>query len=81
MPYTISAAVELMSCLSDVLMPRRMIDGTPKREIQPLRNACAMASVVIELSGIASGQRVKRSTHVRRYVKPWDGGRGPTMSI
>ena len=27
---------------------------------------------------MTSGQRVKRSTQVRRYVNPRDGGRGPT---
>ena len=43
-----------------------MVDGTPNREIQPLRNAFATASAVIELRGMASGHRVNRSTQVRR---------------
>ena len=32
------------------------------------------------MRGNASGQRVKRATQVRRYIKPCDGGRGPTIS-
>ena len=31
--------------------------------------------------GMASGQRVKRSTAVRQYLKPSDVGSGPTMSM
>ena len=30
---------------------------------------------------MASGQRVNRSTQVRRYVYPLDGGSGPTKSM
>ena len=32
-------------------------------------------------SGIASGQRVLRSIIVRRYVKPEEKGKGPTISM
>ena len=42
-----------------------MVDGTPNREIQPLRNTFATASVV------ASGHRVNRSTQVRKKVCGW----------
>ena len=31
--------------------------------------------------GMASGQRVKRLTQVRRYVQPREGGSGPTISM
>ena len=58
-----------------------MVDGTPKRTIQPVTKACAMVGAVMSGRGMASGQRVKRSTQVRRYVNPLDGGSGPTRSI
>ena len=37
-------------------------------------------SVDASTIGIASGQRVDRSTIVKRYLKDCEGGRGPTMS-
>ena len=37
-------------------------------------------SAEISLSGMASGNLVKRSTIVNRYVKPCDAGKGPIMS-
>ena len=55
--------------------------GTPKRAIQPWTYACAIVLVSMSLIGKASGQRVKRSITVRRYLQPRDSGRGPTMSI
>ncbi len=55
--------------------------GVPKRDIHDVMNACATVSAVQSAIGVASGQRVKRSTHVRRYVHPRDEGRGPTRSI
>ena len=58
-----------------------MVEGTPKREMQPARKAWATDSAVMEVRGIASGQRVNLSTHVRRYVNPRDGGSGPTRSM
>ena len=66
-PYTISAAVELMPCLGDVLMPRRM---SGRVSMQASGLGWAMADL-----------RCPRSTHVKRYVKPWVGGRDPTLSI
>ena len=47
----------------------------------PATRACATASAVMHCRGNASGQRVNRSMQVRRYVNPFDGGRGPTMSM
>ena len=56
------------------------VEGEPKRAIQPLTNASATVSAVMFVMGMASGQRVKRSTQVRRYLKPREGGSGPTIS-
>ncbi len=58
-----------------------MVDGIPKRAIQPLRKACATTSAVVEVRGITSGHLVNLSTHVSRYVKPRDRGSGPTKSM
>jgi hypothetical protein len=57
-----------------------MISGTPKWAIQPLNRAAAQSVAVMEERGIASGHRVDLSTTVNRYVKPWEGGSGPTKS-
>ena len=43
-----------------------MVVGTPKRETQPDSKAEAQDSAVASDIGIASGQRVYRSTHVKR---------------
>ena len=40
--------------------------GTPNRAIQCVTNACAQVAVVVLESGMASGQRVKRSITVSR---------------
>ena len=55
--------------------------GTLNHAIQPRRKAWATVSVEVSDSGMTSGQRVKRSTHVSKCVLPFAGGRGPTMSI
>ena len=55
--------------------------GTQKQAIQPVMRACTHSGVVIPRSGIASGQRVLRSIIVRRYVKPEEKGKGPTVSM
>ena len=57
------------------------MEGTPNRENQPELKARATAAAVIDVKGIASGQRVKQSTQVSRYVYPLEGGRGPTISV
>ena len=41
-------------------------DGTPNPAIQPNRNAWVTVSVVVVLSIMTSGQRVKRSTQMSR---------------
>ena len=43
-----------------------IVEGMPKREIQPPRKARATASAVIQVRGMASGHLVKRSTQVSR---------------
>jgi len=48
--------------------------------IQPRTKALATDSAVMFIRGNAYGQCVNLSTHVRRYLYPWDGGRGPTIS-
>jgi hypothetical protein len=57
-----------------------IICGQPKRDIQPVKRARAAVSAVMSGMGMASGQRVKRSTAVRQYVKPADIGSGPLKS-
>lgn len=53
-----------------------------KREIHVcIKCLRATVSAVQSVIGTASGQRVKRSTHVRRYTQPLEGGSGPTKSI
>ena len=51
----------------------RVEAGEPKRAIQPLTNASATVSAVMFAMVMASGQRVKRSTQVRRYLKHREG--------
>ena len=58
-----------------------IVAGVPNRAIHPLKKASATVSALISTSGMASGQRVKRSTQVSRYLKPSAYGRGPTISI
>jgi len=57
-----------------------MISGTPNLWIQPWRRAAAQSAAVVEVRGIASGQRVVLSTTVNRYENPEERGRGPTRS-
>ena len=58
-----------------------IVAGVPNRAIHPLEKASATVSALISTSGMASGQLVKRSTQVSRYLKPSAYGRGPTISI
>ena len=55
--------------------------GTSKRAIQPVMRACTHSGVVMPFRGIASDQRVFRSIIVRRYVKPGEKRKDPTMSM
>ena len=67
--------VEPRSCISSRQradsnwLPRSVVtvDGTPNLEIHPLTNALATMSAIIAEIGMASGQRVNLSTHVKRY--------------
>ena len=43
------------------------VEGTPNRAIQVVAKASATVSAVMLAMGMASGQRVKRSIHVKRY--------------
>ena len=54
-----------------------IVAGVTKRAIHPLKKASARISTI----GIASGQRVKRSTQVSKYLKPSAYGSGPTISL
>ena len=58
-----------------------IVTGVPNRAIHPLKKASATFSALLSTSGMASGQRVKRSTQISRYLKPSAYGRGPTISI
>ena len=53
----------------------------PLRDIHPDSRARATVSAVMSSREMASGQRVKRSTAVRQYLKPSDVGSGPTTSM
>ena len=57
-----------------------MSAGMPKCANHWDTNAWAQTTVVVSFRGIASGHREKRSTIVRRWVNPLEGGRGPTRS-
>jgi hypothetical protein len=54
--------------------------GTPNLEIQVEIKARAQDSAEMEDKGTASGHLVVLSIMVKRYVKPWLDGRGPTRS-
>ena len=43
-----------------------IVIGTPNCETHPLTKACATVSTVLSEIGMASGQRINLSTHVRR---------------
>lgn len=58
-----------------------MSDGVPNLATHVLMNARATSVVAVDVSGTASGQRVVLSTIVSRWVKPQEGGRGPTRSM
>ena len=55
-------------------------NGTPNLDTQADSKAEAQASAVADFMGMASGQRVDRSTIVNKYLKSSDAGRGPTTS-
>ena len=57
-----------------------MVEGTPKREIQWRMKAEKTERAEVSASGIASGQRVLRSTRVRTEVTLPLDFRGPTRS-
>ena len=52
-------------------------EGTPNCTNHPATNALATVSAVISVIRNASGQCVKLSTHVSKYVKPFEGGKDP----
>ena len=56
-----------------------IVAGVPNHAIHPLKKASESVSALISTSGIVSGQRVKRSTQVTRYLKPSAYGKGPTI--
>ena len=55
-----------------------MVEGVPKRAIQPEMKAQATVSAVISGIGMASGQRVKRSMQICVSSGVW---KGPTRSM
>ena len=54
--------------------------GRPNLDTQLKRKARQMVMVEVSAMGIASGHLEKRSTIVRRWEKPLEGGSGPTRS-
>ena len=57
-----------------------MTEGTPNRATHPETNTLATVLAMISAIRIASGQHVKRSIYVNKYVKPFDDDNGPTIS-
>ena len=57
-----------------------MCSGMPNLETQAERKAAAHEEDIASTMGTASGQRVERSTMVKRYLWPLEKGRGLTMS-
>ena len=55
-----------------------IVAGVPKRAIH---HPSATVSARISTIEMASGQRVKRSMQVSKYLKPSACGRGPTISM
>ena len=58
-----------------------IVAGVPKCAIHPLKKASSTVLAWISTIGMASGQHVKRSTQVSKYLKPSAYGRGPTISM
>ena len=58
-----------------------IVAGVPKRAIHLLKKASATVLARISTIGMASGQRVERSTQVSKYLKPLAYGRDPTISM
>ena len=54
--------------------------GNPNNAVQWSMKASAIASDVGSTKGTAWRKRVLLSLMVKIYLKPFDGGRGPTMS-
>ena len=50
----------------------------PKTSYPPAEET---VSALISTISMVSGQRVKRSTQVNKYLKPSEYGKGPTMSM
>ena len=57
-------AIRLFNSCDSNLRPRSVtvVEGMPNRVLQPQRKAWAIASAVIEVRGMASGQSVNLST-------------------
>ena len=70
-------------CPQGELKLRTAIGGDRRRhpKSSPCTKACATASAVIAVIGMASGHCVNLSIHVSRYLNPSEGGRGPTRSM
>ena len=56
-----------------------MCSGTPNLETHSERKAAAQNAAEESTRGTASFQRGERSTIVKRYLLPSDGGRGSAM--
>ena len=56
-----------------------MVLGTPNLAIHPDTNVLGTVSAVISIMGRASGQRVKWSIQVNKYLKLWDKSRGQQL--
>jgi hypothetical protein len=54
--------------------------GTPNLLTHPRNKALAQSTGVVAAMGMASSQRDALSIIVKKWVKPFDGGRGPTRS-
>ncbi|XP_066962241.1 uncharacterized protein [Macrobrachium rosenbergii] len=76
-----NVAADLLSRKNQVLSNEWTLHPLVCEELWKLeRRASAHALEVASSMGVASGHLVERSTTVRRYLAPPDGGRGPTTS-
>ena len=60
---------------------RNDCDRGPKMSYPPAKKSIATVSALLSTSCMTSGHRVNRLTQVNKYLKPFEYGKGPTMSI
>ena len=79
MPRLVASAAQRLE-VKTVPLSEVMMSGRPNLVIQPLRRARRQSSVVEPYIGTTSGYLAALLMAVKRYLKPPEEGRGPTMS-